>query len=103
MGVRDERGGRLVEAVRKVVPECDPGQVKQWGWQTIGTDLRDVSKHDHIDQRCQDGLHEKPDRPKDRLFVDRNKISSHEENNKITVSPEFAEMYIKPTRYRFDN
>jgi len=87
--------GGGVEALGKVIPEGDSGQVEQCSGYAIGTDLGDVAKNQDVDGGGEDGLHHKPDGTQDGLFVNGDDIPLNEHVEQVAVIPDFLEIDVE--------
>jgi len=81
----DEGVRTLLERRRKKGPQHRPRKVEQGLGYFVGAHLRDVSKHEHVQERRHERLEHEPQRTENRLFVDRDELSSDHQCDQIFV------------------
>ena len=94
-GICGEDIRALVEDGREVVPEGDAGHVKQGLGQAVGRDSRQAAEHEHVHDRGQHRLDEKPERTQNGLFVDRYDVPPDVHADKVTVEPNSFEVNVQ--------
>ncbi len=98
------KGGRgFCEAGGKIVPRSDACEVEKHGRQAIGGQLGQPTEDNCENESGQDGLDKKPERPKDCLLVDGDKVPPHEHPKQVAVVPDIAELQIPPARRRVEH
>ena len=97
-GIGHKGGGGFCEAGGEVVPRSDAGKIEKHGRQAIGRQLCQAAEDHCENESGQDGLDKKPERPKDGLLVDGDKVPPHEHPKQVAVVPDIAELQIPPSR-----
>jgi len=96
----DEGVRTLLERCRKKGPQHRSRKVEQCLGYFVGAHLRDVSKHEHVQERRHKRLEHEPQRAENRLFIDRNKLASDHQRDKIFVLSQLFKVQPQPHPFR---
>jgi hypothetical protein len=99
-GIVDERRGRVLESLRKIVPTQKSSEIEQHRWQPIRRDLDSAGEHDREYQGREQRLKYEPGRSENRLFVLRHEVAIDQQKQKVAIAPNLAEIQTKPTARR---
>ena len=87
MSIFNKGIGGLLEAVCKVSPCHNPGEIEQDRWQSIGRNFRYLAENHGKDQGGYDRLYQVPQRTEDSLLIDSYEVPAYEQHNQVAVTP----------------
>ena len=85
--VNQESLGDLVYAVEEKAPSNETSHKEHQRRQAAGRNPDYQPKHNGKDERCENGLHEKPERTQHSLLIRRKKVSFGQEKEEIAIIP----------------
>lgn len=100
VGITDKGIGCIIQAVCKISPGNNTGKVEKKRWEPICWKLGYIAKDYSEYHGGEERLYYVPERPKDGLLVNGDKVAPYKETNQVAIFPQFAGMDVEPAGTR---